>query len=127
MRSAIWAVLAVGLIASTTRADEEDTFLRQSRGANHPKDIDEWRKGEKRNGLKPYPNAPPGTPNPAGGLSQFGGGSPSSFSGPDLGMPRFYDVVADSMALSRQRIHYSRVLRIDGVELPYWQKIAENL
>jgi phage-related protein (TIGR01555 family) len=47
--------------------------------------------------------------------------------GPDMGMPRFYDVVADSMALSRQRIHYSRVLRIDGVELPYWQKISENL
>ncbi len=47
--------------------------------------------------------------------------------GPDMGMPRYYDVVADSMALPRQRIHYSRVLRIDGVELPYWQKIAENL
>lgn len=47
--------------------------------------------------------------------------------GPDMGMPRYYDVVADSMALRRQRIHYSRVLRIDGVDLPYWQKIAENL
>uniref|UniRef100_C6BBT3 Phage-associated protein, HI1409 family n=1 Tax=Ralstonia pickettii (strain 12D) TaxID=428406 RepID=C6BBT3_RALP1 len=47
--------------------------------------------------------------------------------GPDMGMPRYYDVVADSMALPRQRIHYSRVLRIDGVELPYWQKISENL
>lgn len=47
--------------------------------------------------------------------------------GPDMGMPRYYDVVADSMALRRQRIHYSRVLRIDGVELPYWQKISENL
>lgn len=47
--------------------------------------------------------------------------------GPDMGMPKFYDVVADSMALTRQRIHYSRVLRMDGVELPYWQKIAENL
>jgi len=47
--------------------------------------------------------------------------------GPDMGMPKYYDVVADSMALRRQRIHYSRVLRIDGVELPYWQKIAENL
>lgn len=47
--------------------------------------------------------------------------------GPDIGMPRYYDVVADSMALRRQRIHYSRVLRIDGVDLPYWQKIAENL
>lgn len=47
--------------------------------------------------------------------------------GPDMGMPRYYDVVADSMALRRQRIHYSRVLRIDGVDLPYWQKISENL
>ncbi len=47
--------------------------------------------------------------------------------GPDMGQPRYYDVVADSMALKRQRIHYSRVLRIDGVDLPYWQKIAENL
>lgn len=47
--------------------------------------------------------------------------------GPDLGKPKFYDVVADSMALKRQRIHYSRVLRVDGVDLPYWQKISENL
>lgn len=47
--------------------------------------------------------------------------------GPDFGMPKFYDIVADSMALARQRIHYSRVLRIDGVNLPYWQRISENL
>lgn len=47
--------------------------------------------------------------------------------GPDLGKPKFYDVVADSMALKRERIHYSRVLRIDGVDLPYWQRISENL
>jgi phage-related protein (TIGR01555 family) len=47
--------------------------------------------------------------------------------GPDMGMPRYYDVVDDSIALRRQRIHYTRVLRIDGVELPYWQKISENL
>jgi phage-related protein (TIGR01555 family) len=47
--------------------------------------------------------------------------------GPDLGKPKFYDVIADSMALKQQRIHYSRVLRVDGVDLPYWQKISENL
>lgn len=47
--------------------------------------------------------------------------------GPDMGKPRFYDVVADSMALKQQRIHYSRVLRVDGVDLPYWQRISENL
>ncbi|QEE24578.1 DUF1073 domain-containing protein [Rhodanobacter glycinis] len=47
--------------------------------------------------------------------------------GPDFGIPEFYDVVADSMALKRQRIHHSRVLRLDGVDLPYWQRISENL
>lgn len=47
--------------------------------------------------------------------------------GPDFGLPEFYDVVADAMALTRQRIHHSRVIRVDGVDLPYWQKIAENL
>jgi len=47
--------------------------------------------------------------------------------GPDYGMPKFYDVVTDSVGLVNQRIHYSRVLRLDGVKLPYWQSIAENL
>lgn len=47
--------------------------------------------------------------------------------GPDIGKPKFYDVVADSMALRRQRIHYTRVVRFDGVDLPYWQRISENL
>lgn len=47
--------------------------------------------------------------------------------GPCLGMPKFYEVVADSLALKRQRIHYSRVVRLDGVDLPYWQRVSENL
>lgn len=47
--------------------------------------------------------------------------------GPDFGMPRFYTVFADSMAFTNQKIHYSRVCRLDGVELPYWQRISENL
>ncbi len=47
--------------------------------------------------------------------------------GPDFGLPMYYDVVADGMALQRQSIHYTRVLRFDGVDLPYWQKITENL
>lgn len=46
--------------------------------------------------------------------------------GPDLGMPMFYDVVADAIAIPRMRIHHSRVIRMDGDELPYWQRIAEN-
>jgi len=33
----------------------KDTYLQQSPGANTPRDIDEWRKGESRGGLVPYP------------------------------------------------------------------------
>lgn len=47
--------------------------------------------------------------------------------GPDFGMPKYYDVIADSLGLSNQRIHHSRVIRFDGVDLPYWQRVAENL
>ena len=46
-----------------------------------------WRQDEQRDGLKPYPPAPPGAPNPAGGLPQFGGGGRTSFASPDLGIP----------------------------------------
>src|SRR5450432_3279446 len=74
-------------VAGVAHATGSDGFLRQSRGANDPTDIDEWRKGEVRGPLKPYPNAPPGSPNPGGGLAQYGGGGSSSFAGPDLGMP----------------------------------------
>lgn len=85
MRNLLFCLLFFGSVAG---AHENEDFLRQSPGANNPKNVDEWRKGEKRQGgLKAYPPAPPGTPNPTGGLWQFGGGSPSSFGGPDLGMP----------------------------------------
>ena len=86
-----WIVM-LGLsvtLAGTARGTDAngDGFLQQSRGSGHPSDIDEWRKGEDRGGLKPYPAAPPGVPNPPGGLFQFGGSATSSFAGPDLGMP----------------------------------------
>lgn len=47
--------------------------------------------------------------------------------GPDYGKPKYYDVITDSVGLCNQRIHYSRVIRMDGISLPYWQSIAENL
>lgn len=47
--------------------------------------------------------------------------------GPDYGMPKFYDVITDSVGLSNQHVHYSRIIRMDGVKLPYWQALAENL
>ena len=70
--------------ANPARSDE-DLFFKQSHGVNDPHDLDEWRKKENRGGLKPYPNAPAATPNPSGGLPQFGGSGSTSFSGPDLG------------------------------------------
>jgi hypothetical protein len=46
--------------------------------------------------------------------------------GPDLGMPRFYDVPAGMPGLPAMRVHYTRVIRIDGQKLPYFQKWSEN-
>ncbi len=90
MKSGILMVgLMVVFVGAVARAGDAtpDGFLQQSRGYAHPADIDAWRKGEDRGSLKPYPPAPPGAPNPAGGLFQFGGSGATSFSGPDLGMP----------------------------------------
>lgn len=47
--------------------------------------------------------------------------------GPDIGLPKFYRVTADAPAFRMKKIHYSRVIRYDGVKLPYWQRLMENL
>jgi uncharacterized protein len=47
--------------------------------------------------------------------------------GPNFGKPKFYTTTPDSMGMPVMTIHHSRVIRIDGVRLPYWQRIAENL
>jgi uncharacterized protein len=46
--------------------------------------------------------------------------------GPDYGLPEYYDVVATAPFMPRQRIHYSRVVRMDGIMLPFRQRLAEN-
>lgn len=46
--------------------------------------------------------------------------------GPDLGFPEFYDVMSNAPALNGQRVHHSRVIRIDGEPLPHQQRLAEN-
>lgn len=46
--------------------------------------------------------------------------------GPDFGKPKFYTTTGDSIGLPTMRIHHSRLIRQDGVDLPYWQRIAEN-
>src|SRR5574343_580926 len=46
--------------------------------------------------------------------------------GPDLGRPVYYETVTDNSGILPMRIHYSRVIRIDGVDLPHYQRLAEN-
>lgn len=47
--------------------------------------------------------------------------------GPNLGKPKFYRVVADAPVMRGQRIHYTRCIRLEGVRLPHWQRVMENL
>ncbi len=46
--------------------------------------------------------------------------------GPNLGKPKFYDVGPNAPAFQLQRIHHSRVIRLDGVKLPFFQRMAEQ-
>ena len=47
--------------------------------------------------------------------------------GPDMGMPTYYRIVGDSGALPHEKVHHSRLIRLDGIELPYYQRYWENL
>lgn len=47
--------------------------------------------------------------------------------GPHLGLPKYYTVQANAPALRGQVIHHSRLaLRLEGVQLPYQQRLTEN-
>lgn len=47
--------------------------------------------------------------------------------GPYLGMPKYYRVTAAAPALPKATIHYSRLIRMEGIRLPYWQRMSENM
>ncbi len=48
--------------------------------------------------------------------------------GPQLGLPRYYRVTQAAPAMRGKAVHYSRVMfRLTGVEMPYQQKLMENL
>ena len=47
--------------------------------------------------------------------------------GKDMGKPEFYEVLSGMSTFKEQKIHHSRVLRFEGIELPYYQKLFENL
>ncbi|VVD29170.1 conserved protein of unknown function [Paraburkholderia dioscoreae] len=46
--------------------------------------------------------------------------------GPDLAKPKYYNVIADSAGIPRGKIHHSRVLRMEGDALPFYQRNSEN-
>jgi phage-related protein (TIGR01555 family) len=46
--------------------------------------------------------------------------------GPTLGDPEFYQVGPNASALQNQIVHHSRVIRMEGIRLPYFQRIAEQ-
>lgn len=56
-------------------------------------------------------------------------------SGPDMGLPKYYDIVNDPRATSgnfqtatgQLKVHHSRCIRNIGIELPYFQAITEML
>lgn len=45
----------------------------------------------------------------------------------DMGMPKYYEVMSGINTLPSTKIHHSRVLRFDGIKLPYYQRLFENL
>jgi uncharacterized protein len=57
----------------------------------------------------------------------FGEGQVIDELGPDIGLPKYYKVVAEAPGIPRVTIHHSRVLRSLGIKLPYWQAMQENM
>ncbi len=46
--------------------------------------------------------------------------------GPYLGKPEFYTINQNAPALVNKEVHHTRVIRIEGYELPFWQQQTEN-
>lgn len=47
--------------------------------------------------------------------------------GPNLGLPKFYRVTQMAPGLSGMRIHHSRCIRLEGIKLPYNQRLMEQM
>ncbi len=76
-----------------------DGYLKQSPGAGAVKDMDKWRSEEKPlDGLLPFPDAPPGTPNPPLPLYRYGGRAKTSY-----GLPHLPDFAAWLSRMERQK------------------------
>ena len=47
--------------------------------------------------------------------------------GPDVGLPKYYEIVPGDWPFSGQTIHHSRIIRADGIRLPIYQRQYENM
>lgn len=45
----------------------------------------------------------------------------------DIGKPEYYEVLPGAATFPSMKIHHTRVLRFEGIELPYYQRLFENL
>ena len=62
-------------------------------------------------------------------VDRWSGVSPSlevvtDISSPEFGMPKYY-IISDNTTKKTIRVHHTRVIRMVGRELPYWEKLAE--
>lgn len=46
--------------------------------------------------------------------------------GPHFTMPKYYDLITTGTGLQGWKIHHTRLIRFDGITLPYQQKLTEN-
>jgi phage-related protein (TIGR01555 family) len=47
--------------------------------------------------------------------------------GPFMGLPKYYTVEGQAPGLRGKKVHYTRCIRLEGVRLPYQQRLTENL
>lgn len=47
--------------------------------------------------------------------------------GPDMGMPKYYKIGSSAPGLRGKVVHHSRCLRLEGIAMPYTQRMMENL
>jgi phage-related protein (TIGR01555 family) len=47
--------------------------------------------------------------------------------GPFMGLPKYYTVSGQAPGLRGKKVHYTRCIRLEGIRLPYWQRLTENL
>lgn len=46
---------------------------------------------------------------------------------PEMGMPKYYSILPSMEAMSGVKVHHTRLIRLDGIEMPYYQKKMDNL